>query len=274
MKRLTQKDIRYPKRTAGTHKGESGRVLVVGGSEDLVGAVALAGISALRAGADLVIIAAPERVAWSVNSLYPDLITKKLPGKTLGMRHWRTIRRMADRADVILVGNGMGRSWGARRLVNRLACLPGRKVFDADALRMVRPALLKETIITPHADELSTFLQHLPAVWDARPEVVHERLREWLGQENILILKGPEDYVMSRDRIVRNTTGNPGMAKGGTGDVLAGLCAGFYAQQDAWQAACNAAFVNGRIGDLLKRKHKGYAYLASDMVGEIQRFTA
>ena len=91
-------------------------------------------------------------------------------------------------------------------------------------------------------------------------------------RDNVIILKGPIDEIITKNRIFYNKTGNAGMTKAGTGDVLAGLAAGFYAQtKDKIKAAKMAAYYNGLIGDILLKKKKGFTYLASDMVAEIKR---
>ena len=101
--------------------------------------------------------------------------------------------------------------------------------------------------------------------------IIKESLNKRI-KNNIILLKGPIDAVISKNKIIYNKTGNAGMTKAGTGDVLAGLCVGFLAQtKDLWQSAVNAAYFNGLIGDILLKKKKGFTYLASDMVWEIKR---
>ena len=91
-------------------------------------------------------------------------------------------------------------------------------------------------------------------------------------KNNIIIVTGPVDVIISKNRILYNKTGNAGMTKGGTGDVLAGLAAGFLAQnKNLLQSAINATYINGLIGDILLKKKKGFTYLASDMVEEIKK---
>ena len=92
-----------------SHKGENGKALIIGGSEDYVGAVTLAGLSALRTGCDIVTVAAPEKVAWIVNRYTPDLITKKIKGKNFTIKNAKEMVKYADRFDAILLGNGITR---------------------------------------------------------------------------------------------------------------------------------------------------------------------
>lgn len=266
--------LTLPERERESHKGQHGRVLIVGGSPDYTGAVVLAGLAALRCGADLVTVAAPEKVAWAANCLSADLVTTKLPGDILTEEHFDVIEQA--KADVLLLGNGAGTDERTRALFRKLMALPQPKVLDADALKAVRERDCERCILTPHRKELETFLENsgsrqaaLPVKED--PEELQTVLSGFIDRGNILLLKGAPDYVIGRE-IARNETGNPGMTKGGTGDVLAGLCAGYYAQlRDPWHAACNAAYLNGQLGDILMERKKGYTYLASDLVEELTR---
>ena len=142
----------------------------------------------------------------------------------------------------------------------------------------------ESSIITPHSKELEYFLinskiqKHIIKKINNEKNIV-KKLRlikkttqKFLDKNNIILLKGRIDTIISKDKMLYNKTGNAGMTKGGTGDVLAGLCAGFLAQsKDLLQSAINAAYFNGLIGDILLKKKKGFTFLASDMVEEIKR---
>ena len=160
MRYLTKKDIRLPKRIPYSHKGENGRVLVIGGSIDYVGAVLLAGMAAFRTGVDRVVIAAPEKVAWAVNTLSMDFITKKFSGNYLREEHAKELIRMSEDFDVILIGNGMGKEESTFRLARKLAKIKKPKVIDAEALRAVRLQDIDNAIFTPHAKELEILLKN------------------------------------------------------------------------------------------------------------------
>ncbi len=273
MRALTRDDIVIPKRRLRSHKGQNGRVLIVGGSEDYVGACALAGIAALRCGCDLVTIAAPERVAWAISALSPDLITRKMKGGSLGVRHYEEIRELASKADAILVGNGIGRAPGTARLVRMLCALDMPKVIDADALRMVDANTLEGAIVTPHRGELAALLENAGADPHATdPAALRRSLKGFFSRGNVLLRKGHGDVIVAQRRSARAPVGNPGMTRGGTGDVLAGLAAGYYAQlKDPFAAACDAAYFNAVAGNILRKRKKGYTYLASDLAQEMAR---
>ena len=108
MRYITAKDIKLKSRKPISHKGDFGKVLIIGGSKEYAGAPALAGLAALRAGADLSIIAAPEKVAWAINCLSPDLITRKFMGDYFTLKHAKEVIRLAISADAVLIGNGIG----------------------------------------------------------------------------------------------------------------------------------------------------------------------
>jgi len=271
MKYLGKRDIRLPKRKPESHKGENGRVLVIGGSIDYVGAVLLAGMAAFRTGVDRVVIAAPEKVAWAVNTLSMDFITKKFSGNYLREEHAKELIRMSEDFDVILIGNGMGKEESTFRLARKLAKIKKPKVIDAEALRAVRLQDIDNAIFTPHAKELEILLKNsgMESIIKIKDLEQKSKALQKIAANNVIVLKGRTDSVISKERIAYNKTGNAGMTVGGTGDVLAGMAAGFLAQGcTPFQSACNAAYINGYIGDILHRE-KGYGFIASEMLDRI-----
>lgn len=263
------------------HKGENGRLLVIGGSEDYVGAPALAGLAALRAGCDVVTIAAPEKVAWAINKLTPDLITKKFPGSYFTLKQAKELVKFAERFDAVLIGNGLTRK-ADRFSLYFIKKSPKPKVIDADALKPLSFKDFHSSILTPHAVELEMMIHNsnkdflLPKLKTANPkelgEILQGNLKHFLQNNNVLLVKGPTDVIISRNKIALNKTGNPGMAKAGTGDVLAGLAAGFLAKtQDLFKSALAAAYLNGYLGDLLLKKRKGYSFIASDILEDLEK---
>ena len=264
MRYISKKDIRLPKRKKSSKKGDNGRVLVIGGSKEYVGAVALAGIAALRSGCDWVTVAAPEKVAWAVNCLSADLVTVKLKGDYFSAKHVNEIKKLAERYDVVLMGNGMGIRSGTKQFLNKtIKKIKNLKVIDADALKQIRLQDVKNAVLTPHHKEFSILLKN--------SKLKKNNFKRYLGN-NIILLKGSIDLIISKNKTYYNKTGNAGMSKAGTGDVLAGLTAGFLGQGlSLLQSAINASYFNGLIGDILLKKKKGFSFLASDMVEEIKR---
>lgn len=262
MNHFTAKDITLKARSKTSHKGQNGTVLVLGGSEQYIGSPAFVGMSALatlRAGADLVHIAAPEHVAWAINCISADLITHKLPGKTFSPRHIDACLKLATQADVIVIGNGIGRLKTTRTFVQTFLKKNNKPlVIDADALRMIRIQDIKNAILTPHEDELKTLLKN--------SNLTRKNFKNALGN-NILIQKGhPDTYVHSARRTAHISVGHAGMTHGGTGDVLAGLIAGLWAQTNpAFMSACTAVYINGKAGEQLAKQY-GVGYIASDLI--------
>ncbi len=284
MNYLTRSILRLPPRKKNAKKGDYGRVLVIAGSRDYVGAAALATAAALailRSGTDLVAVAAPAKVAWAINCLVPDIITVKVKGDYFEKRHVASLLRRAQKYDVILLGCGISMKSASfvKAFVRRMNNMSKPMVIDADALKAIRLQDVKNAILTPHRGEYYTLMKNsrLPT---AMTQDAFKKVRRHLGS-NVVLLKGPVDAIMGRERIAFNKTGNPVLAKAGTGDVLAGLCAGFLAQtkpvqtkdpptKGLFKAACMAAYLNGAIGDhLLKRR--GRTFIASDIVENIYK---
>jgi NAD(P)H-hydrate epimerase len=235
------------------------RVLVVGGSEEFVGAPYLAGIAALRAGAESVVVMAPEKVAWTINKLSADLMTRKLKGKYLSEEHKGAIRRQIKTADILILGNGAGVRLTTFKLMRSLMHSPILKVIDADALKALRGVLVRNAVLTPNEGE-----------WKQLEK--HSNIHALLKNGNIIVKKGSPTKILSGTRTltIRNT--NKGLQKAGTGDVLAGLIAGFLAQGLApFAAAKKACDVGNRIATVLKKKKRGYYFLASDIAEEIRK---
>jgi len=283
MEYISKKDIKLPKRKRDSKKGDNGKVLVIGGSKDYTGAVALAGLAALRSGADWVTVAAPEKAGWAINALTPDLVVKKYKGDDFCASRAKGLLKEEKKYDAVLIGNGIGMhaSSFVKKYVKESKKL---LVIDADGIKASSAGIVKNSIITPHTKELEIFLSNSGISMPIIKKIINEQdiekkallikktLKNFLEKNNIILLKGRIDAIISKGRVYYNKTGNAGMTKAGTGDVLAGLTAGFLAQsKNLLQSAVNAAYFNGLIGDILLKKKKGFAYLASDMVYEIKR---
>lgn len=282
---ISKKIIKLPKRRKDSHKGQNGLVLAAGGSENFVGAVTLAGLAALRSGCDLVKVIAPEKIAWAINAYSPDLITIKLKASYFKLKHFQIVKKSMEKFDVLLIGNGIGiRNETKKFCRSAIKNIRKLKVIDADAIKSISMDDMENSIITPHAKELEYFLINSRINKNIIKQISNEKniikksklikktTQQFLNKNNIILLKSRIDAIISKNKILYNKTGNAGMTKGGTGDVLAGLCAGFLAQsKDLLQSAVNAAYFNGLVGDILMKKKKGFTYLASDMVEDIKR---
>jgi NAD(P)H-hydrate epimerase len=263
-------------RDPDTHKGSYGRVLVVGGAPGMAGAAALAARAALRGGAGLVTVAAPETVAAIVAGLTAETLVRPHPSNAdggLAAGALAGIRALAEDADVLAVGPGIGTSEEARRLVRELvtgAEVPvvldadGLNAFagHADALRDVGPPC----VLTPHPGEAGRLLACSTAQVQADRLAAARVLAEQTGA--VVVLKGYRSLVCSpTGRLAVNPTGNPGMATGGAGDVLTGLIAALIAQGlDAVAAARLGTFLHGEAGDVAALQVGEISLIASDII--------
>jgi ADP-dependent NAD(P)H-hydrate dehydratase / NAD(P)H-hydrate epimerase len=244
-----------PARGKKAHKGAGGEVLVIGGGP-YQGAPYLAGLGALRAGADIVRISSP------IFEPIPDLIYEWLEGNKIGPEHTERLVALSERADVVVCGNGLGAE--CHEVVEAVAPHCKKAVFDADALRLPLPAAHGETIYTPHAGEYSRITNTaLP-----NDTIGSARMARKAGIRGTILLKGYTDIITDGTRVRFNRTGDPAMTVGGTGDVLAGVAGALLCHLPAFEAACIAAYVCGKAGESVA-KEKGAGMLASDLVNEI-----
>ncbi|MCU0631207.1 MAG: NAD(P)H-hydrate dehydratase, partial [Methanoregulaceae archaeon] len=245
-----------PRRGQMAHKGEGGRVLVIGGGP-YQGAPYLAGLGALRAGADIVRIASP------VFEPIPDLIYERLGGEVINRDHIPRLIELARQSDVIVCGNGLGDA--SHEVVCAVAPHCKKAVFDADALRQPVPRA-EETIYTPHAAEFTRMTGKTPP-----PDLAGRgQIVKSLAGGSTILLKGPVDVLSDGTRVKFNRTGTPAMTVGGTGDVLSGVTAALFCHLPAFDAATVAAYVNGMAG-VAAEKATGGGLLASELVNYIPR---
>lgn len=260
---ITKKDIVLPKHKSTSHKGQNGEVLIIGGSEDYIGCLTLAGLASLRTGIDWITIAAPEKVAWAINCLSPNLITKKCKGKYFTLKNYQEIINLVKKHDAILIGNGIGQNKQTKLFIKKLVKnIKKPKVIDADGIKAISLKDLNNAILTPHKKEFEILLKNT--------KIQEKELKKHI-KNNVIIKKGKIDLIITKNKTFQNKTGNEAMTKAGTGDVLAGLAVGFLAQGlTLTQSAINAAYINGKIGDYLKKK-KGYSFIASDLIQDYKK---
>jgi len=259
-----------PPRPPYTKKGDYGRLLVVGGSNQYSGAPILSSLGALRSGVDLVHLAAPASVIVAATSQSPDLIPITLQDKVLTKADLPVLETALSNADAVLVGPGLGTRTETLDAIGELFTLINKyakpAVFDADALKVVTRAMKlgANTVITPHAGEFQRIAGHgVEEALGQRADAVRE-LAKML--QCVVLLKGPVDIICTPAETRLNWTGTPAMSVGGTGDVLAGLVAGLRAQGvNSFLSACVGAFVNGAAG-MLAFRTKGAGLIASDLL--------
>ena len=243
-----------PRRGPEGHKGMFGKVLCVCGSVGYTGAPIFAGRGAVRTGSGLVFLAVPESV-WPVAAVKSDeampFPVPEAEGR-LSLLAEEPLRRRAESCDAVLIGCGLGRGWQTDALVRKLLTIEKPLVLDADGLNALsgREELLQKraapTILTPHEGEFLRLGGGLSAGREAAAAAFSEKYGVYL------VLKGHRTVVAAPDgRLAVNGTGNSGMAKGGSGDVLAGMILSLLGQGcEAFAACCAGVWLHGRAGDL------------------------
>jgi ADP-dependent NAD(P)H-hydrate dehydratase len=268
-----------PARAAEGNKGTFGRVLIVGGNEEMIGAPVLAGMAALRMGAGLVQVAMPMSVLAAALSICPELIGMGLSGASN-----RKLMEAAAKADAVVVGPGLGQSVAARKRLEALTSLERPMVVDADGLNLLSgmkkwPVKFKaQAVLTPHPGEMRRLAALLPA----------KQAGEWIGKGaipsdaasreaiavvaarrfgQVIVLKGHRTVVTDGSRVYVNQTGDSTLAKAGTGDILSGVLGALLGQQmERFDAATLAVWLHGRAGELAGAKHGRRSALGREII--------
>ena len=260
------KMIRLPQRAANSHKGDYGRLFLLAGSRGYTGAAALCARSAVRGGAGLVTLAVPEDVYPIVAVKCDEAMVWPLPEDD------RSVLEKAKGCDAALIGPGLGQGEREARLVlSLLRTLDCPVILDADGINIISRHIdvlderTGETVLTPHEGEFARLA--------GCPLPVRDRLgmAQWFAQAHhcMLVLKGHRTVSAFPDGTCAvNPTGNPGMAKGGSGDVLAGLMAALMGQ-GLPNAVPAAVWLHGRAGDLAAEDKGEYGMTPSDVLEQI-----
>ena len=264
-----------PDRDPWAHKGNFGRILLLCGSKGFTGAAALAARGALRSGAGLVFLGVPECIYGIEAVKLDEPVVFSLPdadGKLSAAAVEPILERLKT-MDAVLIGPGLGQSAGTLEVVQAvLSTFPGPVILDADGINLI--AAHKDvlrgrtgiTILTPHDGEAARLYG---PVWEDRTAYAGALSGE-LGA--IVLLKGHETVITDGTSCYRNRTGNPGMAVGGSGDVLAGIIVSLLGQGiPALEAAACGAWLHGAAGDLCAGTLGQYAMLPSDMIEVLPR---
>ena len=264
-----------PQRDPWGHKGSFGKILLLCGSRGYTGAAYLSTMGALRSGAGLVFLGVPESIYAIEAVKLNEPVVFPLPdiGGMVSADAVRELEPKLEKMDAVLIGCGLGISPDTEQLlvwVLKNARCP--VIVDADGITMLRTHkdILRgrkyPTILTPHDGE---FLRLGGTIGDDRMTSAADFAREW---NCVLLLKGHRTCVSDGKTHYRNTTGNPGMAVGGSGDVLAGIITSLAGQGiEPLQAAACGAWLHGAAGDLCARELGQYGMLPSDMLNALPR---
>lgn len=269
----------FPRRPLDAHKGSVGTVLVVAGSRGMAGAAALVADAALRTGAGLVTVAAPDQAERVIATKTTCATTRPLPETaegTLASAALPLLLELVPTRDALAVGPGLSRHPETAALVRELVRAPGARatpvVLDADGLNAFegQPELLQplagRAVLTPHPGEFQRLSGCDRAALSARRR---ELLLEHVERTGVVtLLKGHRTLVAAPGgRVHENETGNPGMATGGAGDVLTGVIAALLAAGlPPFEAACLGAWLHGRAGDVVARRTGWAPLIATDLL--------
>ncbi len=261
-----------PIRPKDGHKGVFGRVLVIGGNAEMIGAPAFAGGAAFRAGAGLVQIATPKAILPFSLAVEPELIGLALPA---------TEKKWGDataKADAIVIGPGLGQLPNARKLLAAVLKLGKPLVIDADALNLLAARtswpkkIAAQCVLTPHPGEMKRLGRFFgkPDQTQSPEDRLDTSLRAAQAFGQIVIHKGAGTIVTDGHRYYVNPTGDSSLSKAGTGDVLTGVCATLLAQDiDPFHAACMAVWLHGKAGELAGQKLTPRSTIARDVIAAI-----
>ncbi len=288
-------------RAAESHKGSYGHVLVVAGSLGKSGAAVMSGYAALRAGAGLVTVATPDLVLPLVAAAHPEYMTEPLYSTEAGTASERNLletppllgaaagtppdavksrfQRILTGKTVLAVGPGLGDHPETRTFIQSVVCGSDRPVvLDADGLNAfvghagkLASRTGKYLVMTPHPGEMARLQGNsIPQVQQDRMKTASDAAKEWNA---VMVLKGFHTIIAAPDgRVLVNTTGNPALAKGGSGDVLTGLLAGLIAQfgiEDLLRVVALGVYLHGLAADLLSEQSENSGILAGEVTHAI-----
>ena len=274
-----------PQRSPNSYKGDYGHVLIVAGAKGKTGAALMAAKACLRSGAGLVTLGVPETLSDVYQSRATEEMIIPLPDKGDGTLSFGAagaiLNFISERADVLAVGPGMGTSDDTRRLMRELvAKSTAPMVIDADGINSLEgsAAILRKAksplILTPHIGEMAKLLKrgHGPDAIEQRAKIEMERIRTLRSFSKdtgtYLVLKGAPTLIAEpAGNIFFNTTGNPGMATAGSGDVLTGVIGAFVGQQlNPLDASVLGVYVHGLAGDIAASEKGMHSMIASDII--------
>jgi NAD(P)H-hydrate epimerase len=270
-------------RNKNAHKGSFGHILLLAGSARFSGAAVLCAKAAMRAGAGLVTIGIPKSLNTAIIKVKPAEVmtlplreTKEL---TLSLKAFKKISDFAKKADVLVIGPGLSQNKSTQRLIRKVIMAVDKPmVIDADGLNALIGNLnilrgtrytVRGTILTPHPGEMARLLGvNVANIQNKRKEITQKFARDY---GLTLVLKGNHTIVADcKKHLFKNTTGNPGMASAGSGDVLSGIIAAFLGQGLApFAAAKYGVFLHGLAGDLAAKEKTQISLIASDIIEKI-----
>ena len=255
----------YPVPREDSHKGENGRLLIIGGGP-YFGAPAMAAMAALRVGADIVRIATPKRCFVPISSITPLFIMHQMSDEIIEEKDVKGLLEITKNVDAVLIGPGLGTDEETMTAVREFALRCDKPlIVDADGITATASMAVfpDDVLITPHKGEFERFSGFALASCD---------LMSISKKRNVaILLKGVTDVIVHNDRKKINNTGTAAMTHGGTGDVLSGIVAGLVSKgMNMFDAACLGAYINGSAGEMAFDE-KSYGLVATDVIETIPK---
>jgi ADP-dependent NAD(P)H-hydrate dehydratase / NAD(P)H-hydrate epimerase len=273
---IEAEDVRValPRRSVFAHKYSVGKIFVLAGSKGLTGAAALTCMAAMRSGAGAVMLGTPESVYPILARKLTEVMVNPLPTTkqgTLAFVALPEIEKKLSWADVVVIGPGLSQHLETQKLISKIVAIYcGKLLLDADGLNACTTAILRSSkakiILTPHVGEFSHLTKiHSKDIEAQRIDVARNLAKKI---QKTVVLKGVPTVTASQSgKAFLNSTGNPGMATAGSGDVLSGIIAGLWAQgMNEEEAAYSGVFLHGRAGDLAAKKLGERSIIASDLI--------
>ena len=265
----------FPKRKKNTHKGDYGKIAILGGSSGMSGSVYLSSMAALRTGAGLVYNIVPQSISTILQIKTNEQIILSLNSFNFinNEENQRKIKKYLKDKDVLAIGPGMGQEESLNSLINSIFInFSGKILIDADGLNAVSKDINilknhKNLVLTPHLMEFSRLTRL------SIDQINSDRigLAKNFARENglILVLKSEETIVTDGNRVYINKIGNPGMATAGSGDVLSGVISALLHRLNSYEAACLGVYIHSLAGDLASNILGEDSIIASDIVENI-----
>ncbi len=270
-----------PHRGIKAHKGQFGHLCIIAGSRTMTGAALLSAVAALRSGVGLISLGVPESSAALILKRYPEIMVHPLPeSKTgsLSISAYPKIKQLLKKKDVLGIGPGLSQEKGTQSLIRRVALFCAIPlVLDADGLNAfsgnvnVLKQIKVPLIITPHPGEFKRLFKNIPIQSDVQRKNAAKKIASQYGAT--VVLKGHQTVVADPGgRVSINRTGNPGMATGGSGDILLGVIASLLAQGlKPFDAAKVGVYIHGFAGDLAKKEKGVISLVPSDILDLLPR---
>ncbi len=272
--------VQLLRRKSDSHKGDYGHLLIIGGSPGLTGAVCLAAQAALRIGAGLVTVGIPESLNLIFEIKLTEVMSLPLPetsSHAISFKSFNKIKEFTTRIDALVIGVGAAQAPSTKRLILKvIEEIDKPKVVDADGINALAGDLkvlekrLNDLVLTPHLGEFSRLIKRdIDFIRSNRKHLAKEFA---LRYNLILVLKGSRTLVTDGHRLFENTTGNPGMATAGMGDVLTGIIGGLVVQGlNLFEAAKIGVYLHGLAGDYAAKEKTQLSLIASYVIEYLPR---